>query len=288
VTEVTAASSRAPAPSLVYLVNGLPSNVIPVTDRGFQYADGLFETIAVADGEPLLFDRHLERLARGCAKLGITMPARELFEAEAGRLCGGRERQVLKITLTRGSGGRGYRPDGAGPPTRVLAALPWPDYPEMHRTQGTTLRLCRTRLGSNPDLAGLKHLARLEQVLARGEWTDDAVQEGLMLDEESQVIEGTMSNVFLIRGEALVTPRLDRCGVAGVMREAVIACAERMGVRCDERPVALDELCSADGLFVTNSLIGLWPVRRFEQHSYAIPPLIPALLARLREAHACV
>ena len=272
----------------MYLVNGQPSDVIPVIDRGFQYADGLFETIAVKDGEPLLFDRHLERLALGCAKLGIAPPAPGVLGSEALSLCRGAERAVLKLMLTRGSGGRGYRPDGAGPPTRVTAVLPWPDYAPACREQGVVLRLCRTRLGSNPDLAGLKHLARLEQVLARGEWSDPSIQEGLMLDGQLRVIEGTMSNVFLVRGEHLVTPRLDACGVKGVMRAAVIACASRMGVACEERDVAVEELQSADGLFLTNSLIGLWPVRRLEGRDYAVPRLVSVLAAQLIEEHACV
>lgn len=272
----------------MYLVNGLPSELIPVIDRGFQYADGLFETIAVAGGKPLLFDEHLERLARGCAKLGIALPDRGLLDAEARQVCRGVERQVLKIMVTRGSGGRGYRPDGAGPPTRVLAALPWPDHPPAYREAGVVVRLCRTRLGTHPDLAGLKHLARIEQVLARGEWSDASVQEGLMLDAQSHLVEGTMSNVFVVHDGGLVTPPLNECGVKGVMRDAVIACAARLGVPCDERLVSLEELQAADGLFLTNSLIGLWPVRRFEERNYAVPRLVPALMAQLMEEHACV
>lgn len=272
----------------MYLINGLPSDVIPVTDRGFQYADGLFETIAVKDGEPLLFDRHLERLARGCAKLGIVMPPRELLVSESSQLCAGVERQVLKIIVTRGSGGRGYRPENAGPATRVLAALPWLDYPVAWRDAGVVVRLCQTRLGSNPALAGLKHLARLEQVLARGEWTDTAVQEGLMLDAHGHVIEGTMSNVFLVQGERLVTPALEHCGVRGIMRDAVLDCAMRLGVAWEERAITVDELRAADGLFLTNSLIGLWPVRRFEGTDYAIPDVVRVLVAQLSRERACV
>ncbi len=272
----------------MFLVNGLPADTIPVTDRGFQYADGLFETVAVNGGKPLLFDAHLERLSRGCAKLGIALPDREQLRTEAQQVCGGAERQVLKITITRGSGGRGYRPDSAGPPTRVVAALPWPDYPAAHREKGVAVRLCRTRLGINPDLAGLKHLARLEQVLARGEWDDTAIQEGLMLGPQSQVVEGTMSNIFLVQDASLVTPLIDQCGVRGIMRDAVMACATRMGIPCAEKSVTVDDLRTADGMFLTNSLIGLWPVTRFEQHSYAIPSVMPALLARLLEEQACV
>ncbi|MGE0081469.1 MAG: aminodeoxychorismate lyase [Thiohalomonadaceae bacterium] len=271
----------------MYLVNGLPSDVIPVTDRGFQYADGLFETIAIKDGEPLLFDRHLARLALGCAKLGIAMPARELLASEARRLCEGVERQVLKIVVTRGSGGRGYRPEGAGPTTRVLAALPWPEHPSAWRDSGVAVRLCRTRLGGNPDLTGLKHLARLEQVLARGEWNDASVQEGLMLDTEGHVIEGTMSNVFLVQGGRLVTPSLEACGVRGVMRDALLDCATRSGVDWEERVITVEELHGADGLFLTNSLIGLWPVRRFEGTEYTVPPVVRELAAQLIRERAC-
>jgi len=264
------------------LIDGKDSDQIAADDRGLLYGDGLFETLAVRDGIPQLWDRHMARLTRDCARLGITPPSQELLRREADRLCAGHVRAVLKIIVTRGSGGRGYRPAVQALPRRILSLHPWPDYPARCWQQGVDVRLCDLRLSSTPRLAGIKHLNRLEQVLARSEWDDAAIAEGLMLDGAGNLIEGTMSNLFLVRDGCLHTPVLETCGVAGVMRAHILALAAQAAIPCVVQPLGLADAAAADEMFLCNSLIGIWPVRRFQGREW----LPGALTRHLQQAVA--
>jgi 4-amino-4-deoxychorismate lyase len=152
----------------------------------------------------------------------------------------------------------------------VLIRYPFPDYPQEYRSAGVTTRICETPLGCNPRLAGIKHLNRLEQVLARSEWEDPAIQEGIMLDSDGHIIEGTMSNLFLISNNMLYTPDLSRCGVTGVMREVVIELANSLGISVKSITMHRSMLEEGDELFLTNSLIGIWPVVRCDDKVYAL------------------
>lgn len=245
-------------------VNGQAGAAVDVSDRGLQYGDGCFETLAVRDGRPLLWRAHMDRLRRGLRRLAIPDGFSEdelLRESEA--LVQDEDRAVLKIIVTRGTSGRGYRPDRSGPVTRVISAHPWPDFPRRIFDPGMSLRVCQTRVSRNRRLGGIKHLNRLPQVLARGEWEDD-YDEGLMLDDSGHVIEGTMSNVFAVFDGVLHTPRVDEAGVEGVMRNHVIAAARGLGYTCMEDEIDLALLMRADGIFMTNSLLGIVPVARVE------------------------
>lgn len=265
------------------LINGELTDAVSARDRGFQYGDGLFETIAVQRGVPLLLEKHLVRLSTGAERLGFQVsPA--LLRQEAERLCHAVERGVLKIIVTRGISLRGYRGDPAATPTRVLSLSDWPSYPAAYVKEGVDVRLCRTRLASQPALAGLKHLNRLEQVLARAEWGDEFA-EGLMQDESGNIVEGTMTNVFLVRDKALVTPALERCGVEGIMRSEVLERAARLGIANRVETVTPEHLDRAQEIFLTNSLIGLWPVRRVEHRSYAIGEITRNIQQAIRDAH---
>jgi 4-amino-4-deoxychorismate lyase len=246
------------------LVNGQPNSKIAITDRGLQYGDGLFETIAICGGKTVLYELHLRRLEAGCRRLAIPVPKREVLDKEVVNLCQGIVRGVLKIIVTRGSGGRGYRPPSRPQSTRILSLHPWLNYPDFFAKEGIALRICRTPLNHNLSLAGIKHLNRLEQVLAQSEWDDPMIPEGLMLDSQEQVIEGTMSNLFIVQGGSLQTPDLSRCGVAGVMREFILEQASALGVKTMVRSMTLADVRRAEELFVCNSLIGLWPVRSLE------------------------
>jgi 4-amino-4-deoxychorismate lyase len=265
------------------LVNGVAVDTVSVHDRGFQYGDGLFETIAVHRGAPLLWERHMQRLAAGAVRLGMPPPETALLRAEADQLCRGVERGALKIILTRGVSGRGYRSAASVSTTRVLSLSPWPDYPPSWTREGVAVRLCQMRLASQPRLAGLKHLNRLEQVLARAEW-DDEYAEGLMQDESGNIIEGTMTNVFLVEEGTLCTPDMTRCGVEGVMRGVALEQAERLGIACRIGPVTATQLEHADELFLTSSLIGLWPVRCVENWSYTIGQTTQKIQKAIRDA----
>jgi 4-amino-4-deoxychorismate lyase len=243
------------------LINGDAASELAADDRGLAYGDGVFETIAIVAGEPALWPAHYERLASGCRLLGFTPPTATCLYAEVRRVAGVGS-GVVRITITRGSGGRGYRAPGAPEPRRIVTASPLPDYPIGHWQDGIAVRLCSTRLPYRPALAGHKHLNRLEQVLARSEWDDPAIPEGLMATpDDSAIAEGTMTNLFARFGDDLVTPPIRDYGVEGVMRGHIRAERERVGRTLREAPLALDDLVRADEVFVTNSLIGLWPVR---------------------------
>ncbi|MDP1665936.1 MAG: aminodeoxychorismate lyase [Methylobacter sp.] len=261
------------------LINGESKEHIEISDRGFQYGDGLFETIEIRDGQAVFLERHLQRLKSGCQRLYIPFPDSELLSSEAGELCRRwvsdthSVRAVLKVIVTRGSGGRGYRQPDVIQPTRVLSLHPYPDYPEIYREQGIVARFCVTRLGLNPALAGIKHLNRLEQVMARAEWNDPAIQEGLMLDVNDHVIEGTMTNLFYIKNNSLYTSVLTQSGVAGIMRGIIMTISADHGLSVIEHAFTKDELLSADDAFVCNSIIGIWPIKQIETTYFSVSPI---------------
>ena len=257
------------------LVNGQSQEHVEITDRGFQYGDGLFETIEVRDGHAVFLEHHLERLNLGCQRLNIPYPGDELLSHEARELCRQQDssRAVLKIIVTRGLGGRGYRSPDVVQPTRVLSLHPYPDYPLTYQGQGIVARFCTTRLGLNPTLAGIKHLNRLEQVMARSEWNDPVIQEGLMLDVNDHVIEGTMTNLFYIKNNCLYTAALTQSGVAGIVRGIIMAISAGHGLSVIEHEFTKDELLSADELFICNSIIGIWPIRQIETAHFSIGPI---------------
>ncbi len=257
------------------LINGESKEHIEISDRGFQYGDGLFETIEVRDGSAVFLKRHLERLNLGCQRLCIPYPGAELLSLEARKLCRQQDltRAVLKIIVTRGSGGRGYRQPDVIHPTRVLSLHPYPDYPLTYQEQGIVARFCTTRLGLNTALAGIKHLNRLEQVMAISEWNDPDIQEGLMLDANGHVIEGTMTNLFYIKNNSLYTAALTQSGVAGIMRRIIMTLSADHGLSVVEHEFTQDELLSADELFVCNSIIGIWPIRQIETVHFSVGPI---------------
>lgn len=257
-------------PLLNSLVNGQEASSINIQDRGLLYGDGLFETIAVLNGIPQHWKQHFDRLTKGCLKLGIPELDRDLISNEAGQLCKGIEKAVLKMIVTRGEGGRGYRPPENPVPSRILSLHEWPDYPRENTERGICLRFCETKLSENPALAGIKHLNRLEQVMARAEWSDPDIAEGLMLNGSGCVIEGTMSNLFIVQDRILLTPELSVSGVEGVMRSRILAVASDLGIVHKICQILPHDLIEADEIFISNSLINIWPVRQLDQHSYTI------------------
>ena len=255
---------------MTVLVNGLIQDSIAVSDRGLQYGDGLFETIAVKDGQCEHWYEHMSRLADGCQRLNIPVPDAQKILVEAQQLYAGKEKAVLKVIVTRGSGGRGYQSPEPIAATRILSIHPWPEYSSINTQLGVQLHLCATQLSRQPALAGIKHLNRLEQVLARNEWHDPDISEGLMSDTDGNVVEGTMSNYFAVINNELVTPEIVDCGVAGIMRSHIIKQAVLHEITVRERKIKLDELSAADELFVCNSIIGIWPVRKLQDFNYKV------------------
>src|SRR3990167_921270 len=223
---------------MTILINGEPGDSISVHDRGFQYGDGLFETLAVMNGAPLLWCRHMQRLFHGAARLSINAPDENPLRHEAEQLGRVVERAVLKIILTRGVSGRGYAPDKQAQMTRTVSLSPWPDYPVELRTHGVAAQFCRTMISRNQATAGIKHLNRIEQVLARAELEQDR-REGLMCDEFGHVIEGTMTNLFIVSQDRLLTPDLLHSGVEGIMRGLVLERAVELTL--EARVVGIDK-----------------------------------------------
>jgi 4-amino-4-deoxychorismate lyase len=244
-------------------INGRRGRVVDCRDRGLQYGDGLFETMHVRDGRIRLLDMHLERLLRGCARLSIAAPAEARLHAEIGRIAARRSRGILKLILTRGTGPRGYRPSGAERTCRLATLHPLPQHADAFAP--ARVRMCVTPLSCNAALAGLKTLNRLDSVLARAEWHDARIWEGLMCDVDGNIVCGTMSNLFLRRGARLLTPQLDRGGVAGVMRRWVIETARAAGLRVDEVRVTRELLLAAEEMFMTNAVVGVRPVAQLDE-----------------------
>lgn len=268
------------------LINGTPTTGIDARDRGLNYGDGLFETLALLDGQPRLWLYHMRRLEHGCRRLGLPLPDTRLLADELAQLYrqytgNDRQRLVAKIIITRGQGGRGYRPVSAEP-TRIVSVSAWPLYPRRH-DEGIQVRWCRTRLGQNPQLAGLKHLNRLEQVLASQEWDDDDIAEGLMLDQQGHVIEGTRSNLFVISRQTLVTAPLSECGIAGVVREIICTDVIGHGLPVTVRPLSIADVVAADEAFLCNSIIGIWPIIRIVDVRHAGRFAVGPLTRHLRQ-----
>lgn len=254
------------------LINGQAADHLPTRDRGVMYGDGVFSTVAVSEGRLQLWSRHLARLQESCRRLAITAPDWAQLGAEAQQLAAGQERAVLRLTLTRGVGGRGYRYEAGQTPTRIVALYPWPDQSALPLDDGLTVRSCATRLACQPALAGLKTLNRLEQILARAEWDDPAIHEGLMHDGEGRLVAGTMSNLFWFSGEHLHTPALTRCGIAGVMRAQILALAADLTIPTRLGDFGSDALRGADEVFISNSLLRIAPVARWDGQNFKVGP----------------
>lgn len=242
-------------PAGAMLINGQNSDTVRADDRGLAYGDGLFETIRVCAGQPLFLQEHLERLADGARCLAIPCDLDRIGGWIRAALADSPSDGVLKLVLTRGSGGRGYRPP-ADPLCTCIISLH--SLPTLTMEQGGAAAfLCQQRLGSQPALAGIKHLNRLEQVLASREIPETDCFEGLMGDYQGKLIEATRSNVFVALDGQWLTPRLTDCGIRGVLRRKLL---ERFGSTLREADIPLQRLPEAEEIFVGNSVFGVVPL----------------------------
>lgn len=234
------------------LINGSAGTSPFLANRGLAYGDGVFETIRIHRQKLLFGDLHLTRLAKGLQGLAIPDCVDALYQDLDTVRTDLPAEGVLKIIVTRGAGGRGYRA-GDAPPERFLSLHPLPPAVEK---PGIQAFVCRTGLSHNPMLAGIKHLNRLEQVIASVAWPGEAFHEGLMLDTDGFVIEGTRSNVFACIDGRLLTPSLEYCGIAGILRQYLL---EEMPA-LEVAKLTLSDLAQADEIFFGNSVAGIWPV----------------------------
>ena len=258
------------------LVNGVPTGLACVLDRGFSYGDGLFESVRFVGATAPLWSRHMQRLSGDCARLLLPAPDPAVLWNEALLVARGMQHCVVRITLTRGVGARGYAlPDNVSA-TRVVAACAPPQIFAAAYDRGIRARVCELRLAEQPALAGMKTLNRLEQVLARAEWHDPDIAEGILRADDGRVISATMANVFAVIDGQLLTPALDRCGIAGVGRAEVLA----TDVHPRVARLSLEDLYNASEIFLSSSVRGIVPVRSINTKQF-----MPSALTRRLQQH---
>ena len=251
------------------LINGKFVDELAAHDRGLHYGDGLFETITVENMQLLCWDEHLKRLERGCIKLNIAVPDKNLLKNEASALINTESQGVIKIIISRGQGGRGYKILENIAPTRIISLYPWSYQYDQNSSSGVKTRICKYRYAKNQLLAGIKHLNRLEQILARSEWNDNSIAEGIVMDSENYIIEGTMSNIFCIIGKTLYTPDLSACGIEGIVRGKIIELASNLKFNVEIKKMPLEFLMNAEEIFMCNSIIGVWPVNIIDETKFS-------------------
>lgn len=267
------------------LFNGDKAGAL-VESRGLHFGDGVFRTLLVWDAQPLDWQLHLEKLANDCAALQLNMPDVDLLRLEANQLAQDRQRAVLKILVTRQNEGRGYR-SMTEQSERLLLLQAAPSYPETHWTRGVCAFKSSLQLAHQPALAGVKHLNRLEQVLASRRWPMD-MDESILCDQAGQPVSGTRSNLFWVKNGVIYTPALDQCGVAGMMRGKIMQLIDRHQANNCVVMKDWETLLDADEIFLCNSLMGIWPVRQLEQRQWFSPGEVTrSLQARLAHPRLC-
>lgn len=268
-------------------LDGALTGALPLPDRGLDFGDGLFETLLLRQGQPLYLPLHLERLHQGLQRLGFPRclhKAQQYIDCAVNQI---RAREwgwsVLRVTATRGSGPRGYAPPQAASPRFILRAQPLAhDCSEM--LPPAKLILATTRWSSQPALAGIKHLNRLEQVLAAGEYQAVGADEALMLNQAGQALSVSAGNLFAVLGGEILTPPVLECGIAGTRRRQVIEqWAPALGLAVREKGLELTQLETADELFFSNSLVGLRPVASLGGVRWRDYPVCESLFRQYRE-----
>jgi 4-amino-4-deoxychorismate lyase len=260
-------------------LDGVPVAEAWTQDRGLHYGDGLFETLILRAGRIRFRAQHAARLAHGCERLGIGLDAHGALAA-AERL-GGAGEALLKLIVTRGSAvARGYAPTGSEVPRQLLLRYALPPTADA-LDAATAVIMLKATLGENPLLAGIKHLNRLEQVLARAEMRGSSAFEGILCSSSGVLACGTMTNLFVVHDGGLLTPRVDRCGIAGVMRAVVLREAGRAGIRAQEADLPPEALADAQEIFLTNARLGVRAVTQCGERMLAVGPVTRELHRRV-------
>jgi 4-amino-4-deoxychorismate lyase len=267
-------------------LDGAPTSALPLPDRGLDFGDGLFETLLLCRGNPLYIDSHLQRLQCGLQVLGFpdcVATAGQQLSAAADAV---RDKDwrwaALRLTVSRGAGPRGYAPPLSSRPRIIITATEL-DHDCARMGVPTSVSLATIRWPLQPALAGIKHLNRLEQVLASAERRNKGTDEAVMLDQQGQLVSVVAGNLFLVRGERLLTPELDACGIAGTRRQLVMEhWGPGLGLEAEATRLTLENLASADEVFFSNSLLGVRPVASFGEHRWHSHPVCQALFELYR------
>lgn len=267
-------------------LDGLRSQALPLPDRGLDFGDGLFETLLLHEGKLLFRELHLKRLQRGLQALYFpnctdSVGLQLQRAADAVRDWGWRW-SALRVTVSRGAGPRGYAPPVEAIPRIIITAS---DLGSSHGEMSPPARLslASVRWSSQPALAGLKHINRLEQVLAAREYRLAGMDEAVMLDQAGMVVSVTAGNLFVASEGRLLTAPIEDCGIAGTRRDLIMhRWAPALGLKCEEVTLTPRQLESADEVFLSNSLVGPRPVAGFGQRRWASHDICEALYRQYR------
>ena len=248
----------------IVLIDGKEQSQISISNRNFQYGDGLFETCVIKDNQILFWDRHLTRLDIGCEKLKIKKIKESIWlnDIKKALSLAPQKNCVIKLILSRGNSQRGYSYPEDILPVRVVIVS---DLKNTHSRESYSLEYAQSGYHSNPNLAGIKHCNRIEQILARSSLKAD---EAIMLDESQNIISVTQGNIYFIFGKSLVTPKLDRCGVIGSRRSLILDLAESLKLNSEQANISINEAKKADEVFISNSIIGIQSVSSIEDYKF--------------------
>jgi branched-subunit amino acid aminotransferase/4-amino-4-deoxychorismate lyase len=275
--------------------------LIPVNDRGFLLGDGLFETVRVVHAKPFRFAQHLERLARGADFLKIKCPftPREL-ENFAGQLIGQNQmpEAILRLTLTRGPGGRGYTPAGSNP-TLVMTLHPEPG------AAGTVPARCKNvsghagtvpgaplqwnlitspfRIPANDPLSAFKTTSKILHVMARAEAMERGADEALLLNTNGEAVETAGGNLFWVDDNAICTVPTECGALPGITRAVVLEICQSLGLQTGMRAITPAALKRSAGIFFTQSVLGIVPVVMLDGEPVAPSPLTGQIARAYRE-----
>ena len=262
------------------IINGEFKDSISVYDRGLAYGDGFFETMlwdSFKEKNEInvgveFWLRHLRRIKDGCQLMQINLPFDEEIIRQRNLILKASLKEkksgLLKMLVTRGVGGRGYKFERNMLPTIIFLSLPKPKVKKEYFKSGVVVKICKTQLSKNINLFGYKHLNRLDSVLARSEWEDKNIFEGVFVDSKKNILEGTMTNIFFVHEKTLITPPIIDSGINGVMRQVIIDNAKFFFDKVVIQKINLKDIEKFDQMFLTNSVLKVIPVIRFEKKRF--------------------
>ena len=263
----------------IVLINGAKQSKISIFNRNSQFGDGLFETCLVENKKILFWKNHFARLNRGCEQLKISRVDESVWLSDVKKalsLCS-YDRCVVKLILSRGESLRGY---GFKDDIKPVRAVIVSELQKATFNHSFSLEYCQSGYDSNPKLAGIKHCNRLEQVLARAGLKSD---EGIMLDENHNVISVTQGNIYAIHDNILTTPKLDKCGVEGTRRAVILDLAKLLGIKVKVDTLSIKELDQADEVFISNSIIGIQSISEIGDIGFGESPITKQIKDAFKE-----
>jgi aminodeoxychorismate lyase len=272
---------------MVVFLNGqfLPEAdaVVPVNDRGFLLGDGLFETLRIVNGKPFRFAQHLERMTRGADFLKIKPPfAPKELEQFAARLIEQTQMldAILRVTLTRGPGARGYSSKGADRPTLVMALHPMPS---RETSREWNLITSSFRVPASDVLASFKTTSKILHVMARTEAVEKGADEALLINTNGEVAEAAGGNIFWVYQDKICTVPTGRGVLPGITRAVVLEICQALGLPTNKRVIRPEALRNSAGIFVTQSALGIVPIATLDGETVAPSPLVDQIAGAYNE-----